>query len=219
MSSRYYIAPEARLEQAFDPEELKFFQGLRAKFSGEIIPADIVPVFISVQTEGWQSLFAADQDLCSNLYGLRALRPMIWGFPNWAKMGMDFNLRWETDLDQEIFSDSLRNRRVAAPATGFIQRTSAPPGHKKSRSLFTLPGHKLLFMAGMWASFPNPLNGRIPPHFTILTTRSNDSLAPYHHRMPVILADGEVDDWLAGDDFHKYLEREQSDVMGEQWKC
>lgn len=68
----------------------------------------------------------------------------------------------------------------------------------------------------MWNSFHDPLSGRIPEHFTILTTSANESMAKFHDRMPVILTDGEVDGWLSGDDFQKYLGRAQSAVAADK---
>ena len=46
MCGRFYIAPEAHLQQSVAHLQLKLFQDLPIKFSGEIFPTDIAPVFI-----------------------------------------------------------------------------------------------------------------------------------------------------------------------------
>jgi len=196
MCGRFYIAPEAHLEKTFAHLQLKLFPDLPIKFSGEIFPNDIVPVFIMED-------------------GRRMAKPMIWGFPKWDGKGVVFNARRETCLDKKMFSQSIRNRRGAVLTTGFFEWTPQPGQKKKDKYLFTLPGQKFLFLAAIWDKFENPLSGRIPEHFTILTTEANSSMAAYHTRMPVILTEDEVDGWLSGGDFHQYLDRVQSEVSAE----
>ncbi len=43
--------------------------------------------------------------------------------------------------------------------------------------------------------------------FTILTTDANESMAPYHDRMPLLLAAEECDAWLSGQGREKFLGR------------
>lgn len=193
MCGRFFIAPEAHLEKSFAHVQLKLFQDLPIKYSGEIFPTDIVPVFVMKN-------------------GRRMAKPMIWGFPRWDGKGVVFNARQETALTKPMFSKSLKERRVAVLTTGFFEWTPVPDQKQKDRYIFTLQGQKFLFLAGMWNSFPDPLSGRIPEHFTILTTNANASMARFHDRMPIVLTDDEVDDWLTADDFTKYLNREQPEV-------
>lgn len=198
MCGRFYIAPEAHLEKTFAHVQLKLFQDLPIKYSGEVFPTDIVPVFIMDN-------------------GRRMAKPMIWGFPRWdMKNGVIFNARQESALEKNMFRRSLLERRVAILATGFFEWTPVPGQKKKDRYIFTLTGQKFLFLAGIWNSFHDPLSGQIPEHFTVLTTEANQSMAQFHDRMPVILTDDEVDDWLTGADFAKYLNREQSAVTAER---
>ncbi len=74
MCGRFYIAPETHLEKTFAHVQLKLFSDLPIEFSGEIFPVFIVE------------------------NGRRVAKPMIWGFPNWLKMGVGFNAHCETDL-------------------------------------------------------------------------------------------------------------------------
>ncbi len=193
---RFYIAPEANLEKTFAHLQLKLFPDLPVKCSGEIAPTDIVPVFIRAG-------------------GGRTAKPMIWGFPKWDKKGVIFNARRETCLDKAMFRQSTLNRRAAVPATGFFEWTPAPGRTRKDRYIFSLPGEPFLFLAAIWDNFLEPLSGLIPERFTILTTEANTGMVAFHHRMPVILTDAEVDDWLSGPDFTKYLHRDQAAVSAE----
>lgn len=200
MCGRFYIAPEKHLEQFFAHLQLKLFQDLPIKFSGEIYPSEIVPVFVMKD-------------------GQRMAKPMIWGFPRWNASGVVFNARQETAMEKSMFRKPLLERRVAVLTTGFFEWTPVPGQKKKDRFIFTLEGEKYLFLAGMWSSFSDPLSGQIPERFTILTTEANDSMAPFHNRMPVILTDAEVDDWLTTDDFAKYLNPEQIAVKAQKCQC
>ncbi len=101
-------------------------------------------------------------------------------------------------------------------AAGRDEGSIASSRKKKDRYLFTRPGERFLFLAGVWNAFHEPLSGRIPERFTILTTGANPSMARYHDRMPVILTEAEVDDWLAGPDFARYLDRDQAEVRAEK---
>ena len=190
MCGRFYIIPDAELNQFFAPLALTPFQDLPLKLSGEIFPTDIVPVFI------W-----AD--------GKRTAKPMIWGFPKWDHKGVIFNARQESALEKKMFRQPLLERRCAVLTTGFFEWTPVPGQKRKDRYIFTLLGEKWLFLAGIWSVFSDPLSGQIPERFTILTTEANEGVSHFHDRMPVILAESEVDDWLTGDDFTKYMNRAQ----------
>jgi putative SOS response-associated peptidase YedK len=197
MCGRFFIAPEADLKNALKAKGQKLNLDLPIKFSGEIFPTDIVPVLTLEK-------------------GQRLARPMIWGFPGWRGNSVVFNARQETALEKPMFKKSLRERRVAAPTTGFYEWKLADGQKKKDRFIFSLDGEKFLFLAGFWNSYVDHPSGKIPDRFTVLTTQANASMVNYHNRMPVILTDREIDDWLAGDDFEKYLKRSQAELRAEK---
>lgn len=197
MCGRFFMAPDANLEEIFAQAQLQLLPDSAAKHSGEISPTDIVPVFTMEN-------------------GRRIAKPMIWGFPRWDGKGVIFNARQESALEKKMFRDSLLKRRIAVLTTGFYEWTPVPGQKKKNRYIFNLPGEKFMFLAGMWQGFSDPASGQTAEHFTILTTEANHSVNQYHDRMPVLLTESEVDDWLAGDDFQKYLHREQPMVEAEK---
>jgi putative SOS response-associated peptidase YedK len=105
---------------------------------------------------------------------------------------------------------------VATLTSGFYEWKAVPGQKKKDRFIFTLDGEEYLFLAGFWNSYVDQPKGKIADRFTVLTTEANDSMAQYHNRMPVILTENEVDDWLIGDNFEKYLQRPQAKVRAEK---
>ncbi|MDR2301461.1 MAG: SOS response-associated peptidase [Deltaproteobacteria bacterium] len=195
MCGRFFIAPEANLQNALMAKGQAL--DLSIKFYGEIFPTDIVPVFTLEK-------------------GRRLARPMIWGFPGWQGKGVVFNARQETALEKPMFKKSLLERRVATLTSGFYEWKAVPGQKKKDRFIFTLGGVGYLFLAGFWNSYVDQPKGNVTERFTVLTTEANESMAPYHSRMPVILTDDEVDDWLGGSDLEKYLKRPQAEVRAEK---
>jgi putative SOS response-associated peptidase YedK len=52
----------------------------------------------------------------------------------------------------------------------------------------------MLYLAGMYTDFALP--GGWERRYTILTTAANESMRPYHDRMPVYVATSERDVWI-----------------------
>jgi putative SOS response-associated peptidase YedK len=121
-----------------------------------------------------------------------------WGLINhWAKdpaVGYkQINARAETADRRPAFRDAFKTRRCVVPADGFFEWA----GRKGARQpyWFHRPDDGLLLFAGLYESWqPNP--GEWEPTFTIITTDANATLEPVHNRMPVILPEEAVDEWL-----------------------
>jgi putative SOS response-associated peptidase YedK len=131
-------------------------------------------------------------------YEDRELLPAKWGLVNnWAKdakrAAMQINARSETLATLAPFRDAFRRRRCVVPADGFFEWT----GSKDARQplWFHRPDGKLLLFAGLYESW-EPSPGERQRTFTIVTTGANSLMAPVHDRMPVILLDDAVDEWL-----------------------
>ena len=102
--------------------------------------------------------------------------------------------------------DSLRinlsNHTVADPCASQI--APARSNRKlKDKYLFRQPGVHMLYMAGMMSIFRDAFGNEYSA-FVILTTSANDSMAPIHDRMPVILAPDERNLWINDDRFWEY---------------
>lgn len=139
--------------------------------TGEIFPANPAPVLLSAA--GGQTVEA---------------ERMIWGFPHFKGSGVIINARAETAVEKPMFRGSLEARRCAVPSTGFYEWTR---DREKRKFRFNLPGREALYMAGIYQVFAGQ------PRFVILTTAANESMAPIHDRMPVILTEDEVGQWIA----------------------
>lgn len=122
---------------------------------------------------------------------------MRWGLiPSWAKdpaIGSKLiNARRETLAEKPSFRTAFRRRRCLVPATGFYewqQDKTKQPYH------FTLPSGRLFAFAGLWDDWLGA-DGSEVETVTIVTMDANAGMAPYHHRMPVVVSPAQYDLWL-----------------------
>ncbi|MDD6155057.1 MAG: SOS response-associated peptidase family protein [Eubacteriales bacterium] len=117
------------------------------------------------------------------------------------------NARAETAMDKPTFSDSVKKRRCAIPATTFYEWDA-----KKNKVTFSLELAHTIFLAGFYRLVPRrkPTGSEggcqfedgsrglldINKEFVILTTAANESMAPVHDRMPLILPEENIRDWI-----------------------
>jgi len=130
-----------------------------------------------------------------------------WGFPQWKGAGVIINARAETAAEKNMFRKPLLERRCIVPSSGFYewrhvggQNSRSAGQKKKEKFLLRIPGERFLFMAGIINIFKGA-DGNDYSAFVILTTTANESVAPIHDRMPVILAPYERDRWLRDSTF------------------
>ncbi len=113
------------------------------------------------------------------------LEPMRWGFPG-AGGKLLINARAESVLERPMFRESFLSRRLIIPAAGFYEWSPS-----KEKAEFTRPGSAAMFLAG----FYNIVEGE--NRFVILTVPANASVAPVHHRMPLMLERDDLKTWLS----------------------
>jgi len=153
--------------------------------TGEIFPTNLAPVLVSDR-------------------GRAAARLMNWGFPRWDGGGVVINARAETAAQKSMFRASLAARRCVVPSTGFYEWQRLEGKKQKDKYLINLPGTPMLYMAGVYNLFDNP-SGEKEARFVILTAAANQSVAPLHDRMPVILLPEEKENWLSGGDIAGHI--------------
>ena len=129
----------------------------------------------------------------------RELAMLRWGLvPSWAKdpaMGSRMiNARAETVAEKPAFRAAFRQRRCLVLADGFYEWQKTPDGSKQPY-LMARPDGEVFTMAGLWERWQPP-GGEPLETCAIITTEANGTLAPIHHRMPVIVAPGDRDAWL-----------------------
>jgi putative SOS response-associated peptidase YedK len=131
-----------------------------------------------------------------------------WGLvPGWARdpsIGQRmFNARCETVAEKPAFRAAYRRRRCLVVADGFYEWSPRPHGHRPF--YFTASDAPLLCLAGLYEHWSAPGSeaeaGRAdgPSRIescTVLTSEANPDLSGIHHRMPVILAPGQLTTWL-----------------------
>lgn len=131
--------------------------------------------------------------------GPRTIRTMRWGLvPSWAKDASIgnrmINARAETLAEKPSFRDALRRRRCLVVADGFYEWVKEGAA-KRPVWIHPREGGVLAF-AGLWERWTDRASGEIVETCTIVTTAANGTMAPFHHRMPVILPASAWDRWL-----------------------
>ncbi len=117
-----------------------------------------------------------------------------WGLvPSWAKslkIPPFFNARADKLNGNKVFG-AVIDQRCLVPMTGFYEWSE----HDKQPYYIHLAPERLFYVAGLWNRWQDD-SGNLIDSFSVITTRSNKTLADIHHRMPVILDAGAQDKWL-----------------------
>lgn len=123
-----------------------------------------------------------------------AAEQMVWGFPRFDGRGLLINARAETAVDRRTFRESVLHRRCVIPAKGFWEWNKS-----KEKFSFERQDSSVMFMAGCYNCFDGQ------DRFVILTTEANLSVKPVHDRMPLILEQSELEDWVTDDSAAEYF--------------
>jgi putative SOS response-associated peptidase YedK len=108
-----------------------------------------------------------------------------WGLPApGAKRAPLINARSETAATLATFADAFARRRCLVPADGFYEWRARQPYR------FVVEGGRGFCFAGLWSESADDRA------FCILTTSANETVAPVHDRMPVILRGLDLAQWL-----------------------
>lgn len=134
----------------------------------EVFPSANVPIIASIENKIKPEFF-------------------VWGFPGFHKKELIINARSETAAQKPTFKQAMLYRRCVVPSTGFYEWSH---DSQKKKYKFNLPEQENLYMAGIW----NEYEGE--KHFVILTTAANQSMAPIHNRMPLILPKELIRSWI-----------------------
>ncbi len=132
-------------------------------------------------------------------HGERELAQVRWGLvPRWAKdasIGARLvNVRAESLADKPMFRTALRRHRCLLPADGFFEWRPIPGGGKQPYRIGMKDGQPF-GLGGITERWLSP-EGEVLDTCAIVTTASNELLAPLHGRMPLILAPEHFERWL-----------------------
>ena len=175
MCGRYYIAEDdmteelVRIIDAINRKNTP--EGL--KTSGEIFPSDVVPVLANSRKQDVQP-FA-----------------MRWGYSYPGNRPI-INARSETASTKPMFKDGMLQRRCLVPASHYFEWQKTD-GRKIKHAIRPVNSH-MLYLAGIYHLENH--DGVVVPTFTVLTREAAPGIAFIHHRMPVMLPNEYVSDWL-----------------------
>lgn len=110
---------------------------------------------------------------------------MSWGFPRFDRKGLFINARAETAPEKKTFKEAVLHHRCIIPARHFYEWD-----RDKNKVAFRYEDKSPLFMAGFYRRFEEG------ERFIIITTQANESMQPVHDRMPLILPENQLRDWI-----------------------
>lgn len=149
--------------------------------SGEVHPTDVAPV------------------IAPNGRGKRAVYPMKWGFTITVegKQKPVVNARIETASSKPLFSDAWAKHRCVVPASWYFEwehPKDGPGGSKKGEKYVIQPKDKsVTWLCGLYR-IENDY-----PVFAVITKSTTGELSRIHDRMPLILSEDKIDDWISPD--------------------
>ena len=118
-----------------------------------------------------------------------AITEATWGFaPGWADSRL-INARAETIAETAPFTDAWEHRPCLVLSSGFYEWQDRPAGAKQPYRVHRADDVAFA-MGGVWQPTEEG------PVATVVTTPPNETMAPLHHRMSVVLARSDEQTWL-----------------------
>lgn len=127
---------------------------------------------------------------------LTILDLLQWGFvPKWTKNLTTsykiINARSETLFDKPSFRDSIRDKKCLIPANGFYE------WDKSKQPYYVKPvDNDNFYFAGIHESWINREDNKTINSTAIITTAANTKISGIHDRMPVIIPEKRIEEWL-----------------------
>ena len=180
MCCRYYmeLSPELRPiveEMNRSPLVRKFLETTAVLTSGEIRPTNVVPVIASSRS------------------GARTVFPMKWGFTVPGRPLL-INARTETAAEKPMFREAWKAHRCIVPASWYYEweHRTRNDGKKETGDKYMIQprGFAAAWMCGLY---------RIEeglPAFVILTREADESVRFIHERMPLMLPEEKIGEWI-----------------------
>lgn len=182
MCTRFYIMPETEEFKEIiaavkeSPLFHKFIDaGKPVLTSGEIRPTDVVPV------------------VASNREGVRTVFPMKWGF-RLSSMSLLVNAKSETAAEKPTFKEAWFKHRCIIPASWYYEweHFVSSSGLKKTGAKYTIQPRdsQMSWLCGLYRIEDGM------PAFTVLTREPSDELRRIHDRMPLLLPEEKIGEWI-----------------------
>ena len=133
----------------------------------------------------------------NNRLGVRILDDARWGlFPFWAKDSI--NADASALESKTCFRQMLKSGRCIIPCSGMYgwQREAEENGPRQPRAMrIVVQGQQLFGMAGLYDEWRTP-DGQRMRAATLVTVPASGSLSLWQERMPIVLDEEGVEDWL-----------------------
>ncbi len=111
-----------------------------------------------------------------------------WGYLKIPDGGVIFNARTESVREKKLFSAGIQYHRAVIPAAHFYEWNAS-----REKNTFRRQDGRTMFLAGFYDIIGNK------ERFVILTTQANDSMRSVHDRMPLVLEERQLEDWICDD--------------------
>jgi len=178
MCGRYWTKQCPEMDDIIDemyrsPLIMKWNETLPITTYGEVCPADVTAV------------------IASNSRGHRAVFPMRWGY----KAGkLIINARVETAADKPLFREDWTRHRCIIPASWYFEweHKTGNDGrvYTLDKYLIQPKGDTMTWLCGLY----HIEDGF--PYFVILTREPGEDIRFIHNRMPLILPEQYINDWI-----------------------
>ena len=165
---------------------------------GEVRPTDLVPVIAPSSKSQEPTVF-----------------PMVWGFTIPRRQTSLFNARVESATEKPTFKESWEKRRCIVPASWYFEweHMTMNDGKKKTGDKFMLQpkGSPVTWLCGLY---------RIEeglPCYVILTREPSEEIRFIHDRMPLMLPDQCIDEWINPNaNPAEIIQKAQTDILYER---
>ncbi|QHL86479.1 hypothetical protein GU926_03090 [Nibribacter ruber] len=115
------------------------------------------------------------------------------GFFEWKELDDDQEQEGPTEESTANVALDLFGNPVRSEAEKKRLKKAKP---QKQKYRFTLAQEEPFGLAGLCRESLHKETGELFPHFTIITTKANEAVQPYHDRMPVILTPHSEGIWM-----------------------
>lgn len=163
-------------EMMRSPLVRRWLERVAVKQSGEIRPTDVVPV------------------IAPDRRGNRAVFPMKWGYTGQSLL---INARSETAAEKPTFKEDWASHRCIIPASWYYEWEHKTDNngkvHTGDKYLIQPRESEITWLCGLYR-IENNL-----PVFVILTREPTEEIRFIHDRMPLILPEQYVPDWIKPD--------------------
>lgn len=127
-------------------------------------------------------------------WGERSMYDARWGlFPFWAKDSV--NADYAALPEKKFFERMLRRQRCIVPISGFFGWQNVEKERDPRAMHIVVSNQRLLGIAGFYDMWKN-YSGKEVRAFTIITAPSSGAMSQWQPRVPIIMDDEGIEDWL-----------------------